>query len=108
MFPIIRFVDLLKTTPSLLHIIRPYFPRPSLLRLTLYMAFNSSYEIDSWLDNRPDAVQIIRGAWQFVDALEQLSHVDKHCMRRGCKRRRTGRCKACATVEYCSRECQTK
>lgn len=99
----------LEMLPSILPAFRRQLPRPRLLRACFEVAFVPNEHFRQWAKEDEDASAIvpsIRGAWMWLDAIDKLCRVDKQCMRRGCKKRRSGRCSACRTVDYCNVECQ--
>lgn len=102
------FCDAVRLTPSALAIIRHHLPRPRLLRACLDMAFASSLTLRRRVRRQgANTVGFVRGAWMLLDLLCYQAQIHRECMRRGCRRKRTARCKACGTTEYCSEECQT-
>lgn len=102
---------IVEMTPSLLSTIRRHLPRQRLLRACFDMAFSPSDDLREWAkdeDNLGGGSPHIRGAWMFLDALQKMARVDGQCIRRGCKRRRSGRCKTCQTADYCDVQCQAQ
>lgn len=98
--------------PAVLPVVRRQFPRPRFMRTCLEMAFapNAFLRRQAKEDEEDAAgwVPSIRGAWMWLNAIDEMSRVEGQCMRRGCRARRHWRCKACQTVEYCSVACQVQ
>lgn len=105
--------------PTLLPVLRPHLPRPYTVR-ALWDAANTRTDVRELVPNitfdsatcsilidppaMPKAKMIVPAIrWKLLD-LECA--VDKECGRRGCRRRRASRCKACQTTEYCGMSCQ--
>lgn len=99
-----------RISPSLLPSFRRHFPRPLLVRACLNIPFTSNQVLYEWIGMHAKDVDTtdISTAWVFADGLCWTSHVAGTCMRRGCGRKRSKRCVACGTVEYCGAECQAK
>lgn len=96
--------------PSSLPLIRGHFPRPRLLRALLDIAFAPN---DVLLDHAssqslPAEAKEIRESWMHVDTITSMGHIYGRCMRRGCSKKRSARCKACRLVDYCGSECQAR
>lgn len=97
--------------PGVLPVVRRQLPRPRFMRACLDIAFAPNSFLRHWANNNQDAygsIPTIRGAWMWLDVIDQRSRVVGHCMKRGCKKWRHGRCKSCHTVDYCSVECQAQ
>lgn len=122
--------------PSLIALLHKHFPRPRMMRSLLNASFcdaGISYpDEDNTGDTRypPDILDYhewrrimrrmgssddpigknntVRRGWYILATLEARCQLDRHCMRRGCRKLREKRCKACRTMEYCGWECQEK
>lgn len=96
-------VDAVLQYPATLNLLRPQFPRQSIIALLKYVEKHHDIPISSNQDEAPKRTVSMFEAWM---ELEQLCVIVGQCSRRGCKRRLHKRCKRCRDACYCGKECQ--
>jgi hypothetical protein len=97
-----HFIYALKHNQSLLPLLSPCFPRPSLFMATCQMSKLVSTELKP-VSPGEIPLELDCGRWYWE--LQEACRVPDECSRRGCQHKITARCSTCKTG-YCSVDCQ--